>query len=332
MAEASNRQGVGGIFGVHKLLSGIFDGFCKSTAGLNAIKSKKSLEWTAALINDFNAIKTMFATAPCRASPDFSVNAKPFILTIDFSKIAIGAVLSQEQHGKEMFLGVKGRKCRVYEANYHSSKGEMLALLYGLQMFDHLLGYKKFVVITDSNTVLHWSTMKDPGGTIRRWLDFIQEFNFTVHHRSGKNNVNADLISRARHMSEPTPSVEGTITQNTDDLYTLPWVSGDVHPTGVEYVPPYSEGKLYSVVELPWSLAGYNGMECSGPPMIANRGGQIEIDAENLGRAQSTDGVLMLVRSWINENTGEVSEKKINMEEMEDVHEEVKQASLKYMF
>ena len=84
----------------------------------------------------------MFAIAPCRASADFSVHAKPFILTIDFSKIAIGAVLSQEQHGKEKFLGVKGRKCCVYEANYHSSKGDMLALLYGLQKFDHLLRYK----------------------------------------------------------------------------------------------------------------------------------------------------------------------------------------------
>ena len=66
-------------------------------------------------------------------------------------------------------------------------------------------------------------------------------------------------------------------------------------------------------------------MECSGPPMIANRGGQIEIDAENLGRAQGTDGVLMLVRSWIDENTGEVNDKKINMLGMEDVHSEVKE-------
>ena len=53
--------------------------------------------------------------------------------------MAVGAVLSQEQHGKEQFLGVKGRKCRVYEQNYHSSKGELLALLYGLQKFNHLL-------------------------------------------------------------------------------------------------------------------------------------------------------------------------------------------------
>ena len=61
----------------------------------------------------------MFARAPCRAAPDFSLTA--FIVTIDFSKTAVGAVLSQEQNGVERFLGVKGRKCRPYESNYHSS-------------------------------------------------------------------------------------------------------------------------------------------------------------------------------------------------------------------
>ena len=72
--------------------------------------------------------------------------------------------------------------------------------------------------------------MKDLGGTIRLWLDFIQEFSFTVDHPAGKNNVNADLISRAKHMSELAPSDAGTITQNTADVYILPWLSGDVHP------------------------------------------------------------------------------------------------------
>ena len=72
--------------------------------------------------------------------------------------------------------------------------------------------------------------MKDPGGTIRRWLYFIQEFTFKVNHWAGKNNVNANLISRAKYMSEPTSSDAGTITQNTADVYILPWLSGDVHP------------------------------------------------------------------------------------------------------
>ena len=46
--------------------------------------------------------------------------------------------------------------------------------------------------------------MRDTGGTIRRWLDFIQQFDFTVTHRSGKY-ITADLISRATHLSEPPP-------------------------------------------------------------------------------------------------------------------------------
>ena len=95
--------------------------------------------------------------------------------------------------------------------------------------------WKKFVVVMDSNTVLHWSTMKDPGGTIWRWLDFTQEFNFTVTHRAGKHNLNADLISNARHLSEPTKANKGTITQN---VYRLPWLSGDIHPAPEDYTPP----------------------------------------------------------------------------------------------
>ena len=112
--------------------------------------------------------------------------------------------------------------------------------------------------------------MKDPGGTIRRWLDFIQEFSFTVNHRAGKNNVNADLISRAKHMNEPTLSDAGTTTQNTADVYKLPWLSGDVHPAHEQYTPPSCTGRLCSVVELPWTLAG---IECSGSSMIANNKG-----------------------------------------------------------
>ena len=165
----------------------------------------------------------MFAAAPCRAIPDFSPTAKPVILTIDFSKTAIGAVLSQEQNNVERFLGVKGRKCRKYESNYHSSKGELLALLYGITKFEPLLRLNQLIVVTDSTTVLHWSTTKDSSGTIRRWLDFIQQFSFKVMHRAGKTNINADLISRATHMDDPPPSDKDSITQGNQDMFPLPW-------------------------------------------------------------------------------------------------------------
>jgi len=193
------------------------------TAELNSVKNNRLVVWTPEMINNSNTLKQMFAAAPCRATPDFSPSAKPFILTIDFSKTAIGAVLSQEQDNIEKFLGVKGRKCRNYECNYHSSKGELLALIYGLTKFEPLLRLNQFIVVTDSTTVLHWSTMKDSGGTIRRWLDYIQQFNFTVMHHAGKTNINADLISRATHMDDPPPSDTDSITQGNQDMFPLPW-------------------------------------------------------------------------------------------------------------
>ena len=141
-------------------------GYAHVTANLNEVKNKRSITWSDEMKNNFNTLKQMFASAPCRATPDFSPTAKPFIVTIDFSQTAVGAVLLQEQNGVERFLGVKGRKCRPYESYYHSSKGELLALCYALTKYDHILRLSQFSVVTDSTTVLHWSTMKDTGGTI----------------------------------------------------------------------------------------------------------------------------------------------------------------------
>ena len=83
-------------------------GFATITANLNEVINKQVLTWSQSMIENFNTLKQMFVAAPCRAPP----GAKPFILTIDFSMNALGAVLSQEQKGAERFLGVKGGKCR----------------------------------------------------------------------------------------------------------------------------------------------------------------------------------------------------------------------------
>ena len=49
----------------------------------------------------------MFVSAPCRAAPDFSPTAKPFVITIDFSKTAIGAIEENADHMKAT-ITVKG--------------------------------------------------------------------------------------------------------------------------------------------------------------------------------------------------------------------------------
>ena len=63
--------------------------------------------------------------------------AGEFTLTTDFSKEAMSGVLHQVQHGIERFIGAKGRKCRGYERNYHSSKGELKKVIILFQGIKH---------------------------------------------------------------------------------------------------------------------------------------------------------------------------------------------------
>ena len=53
------------------------------------------------------------------------------------------------------------------------------------EKYKHLLMQCPFLVETDNTTVVHWETMKDPGGTIRRWLFKFSYFQFTIEHRAG---------------------------------------------------------------------------------------------------------------------------------------------------
>ena len=110
----------------------------------------------------------------------------------------MAGVLYQRQHTQTLpvFIGAAGRKTTSYEANYHSSKGELAAMNFSFKKFEHMLKQGPFLVRTDNTTVLHWETMKDPGGTIRRWLQNFSYFDFRIEHRAGTELVDANFISR----------------------------------------------------------------------------------------------------------------------------------------
>ena len=105
--------------------------------------------------------------------------------------------------------------------NYHSSKGELLALFYGLTAFEHLLKYKKFNVLTDNAAVLHWSTMKDPGATMLRWLEVISQYDFEIRHIAGTKML-ADPISRLPNL-DMIPEQDDQSTAQDVQRFALPW-------------------------------------------------------------------------------------------------------------
>jgi len=92
-----------------------------------------------------------------------------------------------------------------------------------------------------------------------------------------------------------------------------------------EYLPPSCKGKICTIIQPPWHLAGTRADEGRGPPLIGTFKGKILIDQVDLEKAQNEDSALLMVKSWFNLNTGKIDEKKIDTSTFDDVHDDVLQ-------
>lgn len=76
------------------------------------------------------------------------------------------------------------------------TKREALEVVDGERHFQSYLYGRKLTVSTDHNAV-HWlMNIKEPTGRLARWALLLQQHDFTIQHRSGKTNGNADALSR----------------------------------------------------------------------------------------------------------------------------------------
>ena len=181
-------------------------------ATLNSMRNiKGSLDWTEELKDNFKQLKKAFAKSPMRAYPDYSEGASPFVLDTDFSALCVGAVLSQKQNGVERFIACASSKNSPAQAAYPSFKGELLAIVVGINKFEHMLQMRKFVLRTDASAMKYLETLKNNRGIFCRWQLYLAEFDFTVQHRAGKSHINADVLSRREDVISPTPEQESLV-------------------------------------------------------------------------------------------------------------------------
>ena len=59
----------------------------------------------------------------------------------------------------------------------------------------YLLG-KKFTLRTDHSSFIWMQNFKEPEGQLARWLEKLQEYDFSILHRQGSRHSNADALSR----------------------------------------------------------------------------------------------------------------------------------------
>lgn len=132
---------------------------------------------------------------PILGYPDFD---QPFALHCDASQDGLGAVLYQRQQGKMRVIAYGSRILSHSEKRYHSGKLEFLALKWAIceRFQDYLYHAPSFVVYTDNNPLTYVNTTAKLNAAGHRWVAELADYHFTIRYRPGKNNNDADGLSR----------------------------------------------------------------------------------------------------------------------------------------
>jgi hypothetical protein len=143
----------------------------------------------------FEALKEALCSAPVLALPNWDLD---FILTTDWSRTAIGAVLSQVQpaSGDEHPIAV-ARALAAAERNYAATEGEYLAVKWGVDKFQYYLHGRHLQLRTDHKALEWLNTARFTYSKLERLAMHLQEYDFDVKYIEGSTNVVADYLSRA---------------------------------------------------------------------------------------------------------------------------------------
>lgn len=157
------------------------------------LKKDAPFVWEKQQSEAFDLLRNSLCSQPLLQYPDFT---QPFIVTTDASGYAIGGILSQGPIGRDLPIAYTSRLLNGAEKNYSTIEKELLAIVYSVHYFRPYLYGRKFMLITDHKPLKWLHSVKDPTSRLVRWRLKLAEYEYSVEYKAGKNNVNADALSR----------------------------------------------------------------------------------------------------------------------------------------
>ena len=73
---------------------------------------------------------------------------------------------------------------------------ELAAIVFALKIWRHYLYGEKFKVFSDHKRLKYIFTHRDLNMRQHRWMEYLKDYDFTLHYHPGKANVVADALSR----------------------------------------------------------------------------------------------------------------------------------------
>ncbi len=179
------------------------EGYAKLVAPLRLLEKKK--RWSKGDMAPGSAEHRLFLQIKDALTEDVRLAlpnwSKPFVLKSDFSNIAMGgALLQEDDNGKLRPIAFVSRKCVGAETTASAPDGELLALVWAVQRFEKFLSGKRFKAYVDQES-LHWLHDKNLCSINNKRLQsafaYLRQFQFDLFYKKAKDMQDVDALSRA---------------------------------------------------------------------------------------------------------------------------------------
>lgn len=176
-------------------------------------KKRKKFLWNESCAEALRAVKTMLVSAPIMTCPNYDL---PFYVATDASDYGVAATLYQIYPEGEKVICYLSRSLTTNERKWSTTEKECVAVLFAVEKLRPYLEATHFVVVTDHYSLKWLNSIKDPVGRIARWAIRLQQYDFEIVHRKGKDNIVPDALSRA----VPITAVEAPESYDRDKWYS----------------------------------------------------------------------------------------------------------------
>ena len=156
----------------------------------------------------------------------------------DASRAGLGCVLMQS--GRVVAYG--SRQLKNHEQNYPTHDMELAVVVFALKIWRYYLYGEELEVYSGHKSLKYIFTQRDLNMRQRRWMELLEDYDFTLHYHPDKANVVADALSR-----KPRGALASIASREWRMLET-------VRQFGLQYIEQ-TQGTLGSFVATPSLLS-----------------------------------------------------------------------------
>ena len=149
--------------------------------------------WTDRQEKSFQTLKLALVKEPILKLP---VLDRPFVLRVDASDCALGAMIMQEHAGTLHPVCFASKKLCDREKRYSISEREGLGVVWAIQKFKKYLYGAPFILQSDHKPLTVLRSSDSSSARLQRWSLALQPYSFRFEYLPGELNVGADYLSR----------------------------------------------------------------------------------------------------------------------------------------